>query len=69
MIASFKLISWIPNYFLPKKDMIFPWPDFPPVFLPFPDDGAVDAGARTLQTTGSSSENDSHAGSSFVTVY
>ena len=48
--------------------MILPWPGFPPVFLPFAiDDAAVDAGVLSLEA-GSSSENDSHAGSSFVTM-
>ena len=58
-----------PNgYFFPKKDMILPWPGFPPAFLPFTmDDEAVDAGVLSLEA-GSSSENDSHAASSFVTV-
>ncbi len=48
--------------------MIFPCPGFPAVFLPFAiDDEAVDAGVLSL-AAGSSSENDSHAGSSFVTT-
>ena len=44
--------------------MILPWPGFPPAFLPFAID---DAGVLSL-VAGSSSENDSHAGSSFVTI-
>lgn len=56
------------GYFFPKKDMILTWPGFPPAFLPFAiDDAAVDAGVLSLEA-GSSSENDSHAGSSFVTM-
>lgn len=53
------------SYFFPKNDIILPCPDFPPAFLPF----AVDdnAGVLSLVGTGSSSENDSQAGSSFVT--
>ena len=48
--------------------MILPCPGFPPAFLPFAiDDAAVDAGVLSLEA-GSSSENDSHAASSFVTV-
>ena len=56
------------SYFFPKKDMILPWPGLPPAFLPFAiDDAAVDAGVLSLEA-GSSSEKDSHAGSSFVTM-
>ncbi len=56
-------------YFLPKKDMMFPCPGFPPGFLPFAvDEDAVDAGVLSFCGRGSSSENDSHAGSSFVTA-
>ena len=48
--------------------MILPWPGFPPTFLPFAiDDAGVDAGVLSL-VAGSSSENDSQAGSSFVTI-
>ena len=47
---------------------MLPCPGFPPAFLPFAiDDAAVDAGVLSLEA-GSSSENDSHAGSSFVTM-
>ena len=56
------------SYFFPKNDIILPWPGFPPAFLPFAiDDAAVDAGVLSLEA-GSSSEKDSHAGSSFVTI-
>ena len=56
-------------YFFPKKDMILPCPGFTPAFLPLAiEDEAVDAGVFSLCGTGSSSEKDSHAGSSFVTA-
>ena len=55
-------------YFLPKNDIIFPCPGFPPAFLPLLISDAVDAGVFSLCRGGSSSENDSHAGSSFVTM-
>ena len=63
----------ITSYFFPKKDIILPWPGFPPAFLPFAaiddDDAAVDAGVLSLVGAGSSSEKDFQAGSSFVTRY
>lgn len=48
--------------------MIFPCPGFPPGFFDFADEGGVEKGALSLlEGGGSSSEKDSHAGSSFVT--
>lgn len=50
---------------------MLPCPGFPLEldFLPFAvEDTAVDTGVFSLTGCGSSSENDSHAGSSFVTV-
>lgn len=53
-------------HFLPKKDMILPCPALPAAFLPFPDaTGACNLGFGG--GAGSSSENDSQTGSSFVT--
>lgn len=57
------------GYFLPKKDMMFPCPGFLAIILAFPNDGTVAPGARPFRATGSSSEKDSHTGSSFVTTY
>ena len=50
--------------------MMFPCPGFPLSFLPFAADEeeGVDAGARSFGGNSSSSENDSHAGSSLVTT-
>lgn len=51
--------------FFPKKDMMFPCPGLPPPFL------AVDFAAGAILGflgAGSSSEKDSHAGSSRVTI-
>ena len=49
--------------------MILPWPGFPVAFLPLPiADDAVEAGVLSFCGGGSSSEKDSHAGSSFVTT-
>ena len=58
------------SYFLPKKDIIFPCPGFEVAFLGLPPADAVEAedGLGFGAGTGSSSENDSQAGSSFVTV-
>lgn len=58
------------HHFLPKNDMILPCPGFPAAFLPFEIDGVVDTGAVMVLSlgAGSSSENDSHPGSSFVTA-
>ena len=54
-------------HFFPKKLIILPCPDFPPLFLPFAsDDAAVDVGILDFGGT-SSSEKDSQAGSSTVT--
>ena len=48
--------------------MMLPWPGFPPAFLPLViEDAGVDPGVLSL-LAGSSSENDSQAGSSFVTI-
>ncbi len=55
-------------YFFPKKDMMFPCPGFPPAFLAFADEDAVEAGVFSCCGGGSSSEKDSHVGSSFVTI-
>lgn len=49
--------------------MMFPCPGFPPALLPFPvADDAVEAGVLSFCGGGSSSEKDSHAGCSFVTI-
>ena len=59
------------NYFLPKKDMIFPCPGFAldvDFLLLLVDELAVEKGVFSLAGAGSSSENDSHAGSSLVTA-
>lgn len=56
------------NYFFPKKDVILPCPSFPLTLLFLPDDISVDDGVLSFGADGSSSENDSHDGSSFVTV-
>lgn len=55
------------NHFFPKKDMMFPWPGFPPFFVAAPL--AVGAAVCILGffAAGSSSENSSQAGSSLVT--
>jgi len=55
-------------YFFPKKLMIFPCPTLPPPFFPFPILEAVEVGVLSFCGGGSSSEKDSHAGSSLVTV-
>lgn len=52
------------DHFLPKKDMMLPCPALPP----FPLAATLTAGFF-LGGAGSSSENDSHVGSSRVTVF
>ena len=54
-------------YFLPKKDMMFPCPALVSIFLFLADDGAVETGVLS-RGKGSSSEKDSQANSSFVTM-
>ena len=50
--------------------MMLPCPGFPVLFLPLAaDDEGVDVAMRSLVGGGSSSENDSHAGSSLVTTW
>ena len=62
-------ISHHTHYFLPKKNIIFPCPGFPAAFFGLPaDDATDDDGFGFGAATGSSSEKDSHAGSSFVTL-
>ena len=56
------------SYFLPKKDMMLPCPGLPTAFLTLSVDDAVDAAILAFCGGGSSSEKDSQAGSSFVTV-
>jgi len=54
-------------YFFPKNDMIFPCPAFAAGF--FALDAVVEDCTLGLRgATGSSSEKDSHTGSSFVTA-
>lgn len=56
------------SYFFPKKDVMLPCPSFPLTLLILPVDLSVDDGVLSFWVNGSSSENDSHDGSSFVTV-
>jgi hypothetical protein len=58
--------SSLPFYFLEKNDMMFPCPFGAAAFLPFAVVGATETFA--FLTTGSSSEKDSQAASSRVTV-
>ena len=56
------------TYRFPKKFMMLPCPGFPTGFFVFADEDGVGKGALSLlDGGGSSSEKDSHAGSSFVT--
>lgn len=57
-----------PSYFFPKKAVMFPCPSFPLTLLILPVDLSVEDGVVSIWVNGSSSENDSHDGSSFVTI-
>lgn len=54
-------------YFLPKKDMMLPCPGLAPPFFAVPLAAGAGVGLAFFGA-GSSSENDSHAASSLVTV-
>ena len=59
------------DHFFPKKDMMLPCPDFPPIFfaLPVADDNPLDAGILACSVGGVSfSEKDSQVASSLVTT-
>lgn len=57
-------------HLLPKNDMILPWPGLPPFFATglLPAFAAAGGNVLAFFGAGSSSENDSHAASSVVTV-
>lgn len=55
-------------YFFPKKDMMFPCPGFAPFFAVVLFVEAIGADTLAFLGAGSSSEKDSHAASSRVTV-
>lgn len=66
---TFLLISSAPpSHFLPKNDIMLPCPALPDPFFDLSELGGIDDDGFSFVITGSSSENDSQAGSSRVTV-